>query len=304
MIDRISNYLTKNNSPLHNQIDFVNIALTKDTRLFIDPVLIDIGDTNFCKKAKLITNDYFNKLFEAYYNNNSIDKKRYLLKYAQEINSTHIGYARKDGKGNTENGLFNVFRGIDNYVNSIKLNRGFDIVLYVPNFAEDGMSDLLTNVLYKELSEFTVAQCKKYGFQTSKCIDTRYFWNSRTHSWEQYIGESMIVDGKTVLLVPKEIVQSRYRFTCDNYLRSVIVENICEDKAIIDKSGKKLRPKKDKIRAQLIKENGTVFSTIKNSTQNEAALLEQYHKIVDEKYTSLQLSDKELDEIIYKSRDF
>ena len=299
MDNRISNYLIKNNMPRHNQIDFVNISVQKDTHLFIDPVLIDTGNTEFCKEAKIITNGYFNALYETYYNYGSDTRKRYLLKYAQEINSTHIGYAKRNGQGNTESGLFNVFKGIDNYINSIRLKRTFDIVLYVPNFAEDGMSDLLTNILYKKLSEFTLEQCKKYGFPTSPCIDNRFFWNPLTQNWEKYTGESMIINGKTILLVPKEIVQYRYRFTCDNYLRSVIVENICEDRAIISKDGKKLRPKKDDIRSQLINENGTIFLAIKNLTQNKTHFLDQYHKLVDEKYKSLQMSDEELDKIVY-----
>ena len=163
------------------------------------------------------------------------------------------------------------------------------------------MSDLITNVLYKDLSDFTVQQCKKYNVETKPCPQERFYWDDKKHCWEKYTGESLVIDGKIHLLVPKEIVQTHYRFTTDNFLRSVIVENICEKSASYDKKGNKSRPPKDKTREKLLKENGTVFQTAHLYAQNDPNLLLQYQKIVNEKYQTLRITDEELDEKVYKA---
>lgn len=301
MSQNIANYLIKLNKPMHKNLYFVNTPISKDVQLFIDPVLIEIGDSKFCEVAKKKTADFFRELHNAYYVLNDIHKKKYLLTHANEVNDTHLGYARKYGKGNTEDGLYEIFKGIDAYVSSIRINRLFELVLYVPGYAEDGMSDLLTNILYKELSEFTIQQCNKYNIATQPCPVERFFWDDKKHAWEKYAGESLIINGKAHLLVPKEIVQSHYRFTTDNFLRSVIIENICERNATYDKKGNKSRPSKDKMREKLLNDNGTVFQTAHKFAQNDPELLLQYQKIVYEKYKTLRMTDEELDQRVYKN---
>ena len=91
-------------------------------------------------------------------------------------------------------------------------------------------------------------------------------------------------------------------FTTDNFLRSVIVENICEENASYDKKGNKSRPPNDKTREKLLKDNGTVFQTAHKFAQKDPNLLLQYQRIVNEKYQTLRITDDELDERVYKGR--
>ena len=99
-------------------------------------------------------------------------------------------------------------------------------------------------------------------------------------------------------------MQKSYKFTVDNFLRSVIVQNICDEAAYYDNSTKKeVRPlSKDKVREQLIKENGSALNAIKNFSQKDATLLNQYQNIVLQKYLTLQLSDEQLDVILYDKK--
>lgn len=300
MITRISNSLLRLNKVEHGIIDFVNTPTSRDEQLFIDPVLIEIGTSPFCEKAKCKIKDFFSQLYDAYYVTNDETRKKHLLKHAREINDTHLGYAVKYGKGNTEEGLYEIFKGIDQYIHSLKISRLFELTLYIPGFAEDGMSDLLTNILYKELSDFTVQQCKKYDIKTMKCPHERYYWDGDTHMWKQYVGESLVINGSIHLLVPKEIVQTHYRFTTDNFLRSVIIENICKDEASYDKNGKEIRPPKMKVREKLLRQYGTVFNAVQKLTQDNGEMLKQYHRIIDKKYSTLVLTDEELDRLIYE----
>lgn len=295
----ISEFLFSKQTPKHKDIDFVNSFINRDIKLFIDPVLIQIGDSSFCNKVKDKIEDYFQELFKAYYDTKDDNRKKYLLKHAQEINDSHLGYASRYGHGNTEEGLYEIFKGIDNYITETKLRRTYELALFVPRFAEDGMSDLITNIIYKELSEFTKEQCDKYGIKTCICPEDRYYWDDKTHSWQKYNGASMVIEDNVCILVPKEIVRNRYKFTTDNYLRSVIVENICEEQAIFDEKGKKCRPLKDATRKKLIEKNGSVFETVVCYTNIDGRLLDQYQTIVLDKYKESKLSDDELDDIVY-----
>lgn len=297
----ISTELLKTNSPSHKDIEFINTKISGDTKLFLDPALIDIGKSEFCTKAKPVLDDFFKEFYKAYFVNNNDSQKKLLLSHAKEINDSHLGYAEKYGHGNTEDGLFEIFRGVDNYIRKIKISKMFELVLYVPNFAEDGMSDLLTNVLYKELSDFTIKICQKYNIKTYSCPEERYYWDCQTHSWKKYIGKSLVISGKCHLLIPKEIVQNHFRFTVDNFLRSVIVQNICDEAAYYDKNTKKeIRPLlKDKVREELIEKHGTELEVIKAFAEKDEKLLKQYQTIVSDKYLSLQLSNEELDNMLY-----
>ena len=296
----MSDFLFSKHTPKHKDIDFVNSFINRDIELFIDPVLIQIGDSSFCNKVKNKLEDYFRELFKAYYDTKDENRKKYLLKHAQEINDSHLGYATRYGHGNTEEGLYEIFKGIDNYIKGAKLRRTYELALFVPGFAEDGMSDLITNVIYKELSEFTKEQCDKYGLKTCKCPKDRYYWDDKTHSWQKYCGESLLIEEMVCILIPKEIVHHRYKFTADNYLRSVIVENICEEQAIFDEKGKKCRPLKNATREKLIKKYGSILDTVLYYTNADEALLDQYCRIVLAKYKESKLPDDELDEIVYK----
>lgn len=298
MKNHVTNYLFDKEKPLHKEIEFVNTTF-RDTKLFIDPVLIEIGISDFCLNAKEIIADFFKEFYKAYYKDNDFSKKQYLLKHAQEINDSHLGYGNKYGHGNTETGLINIFKGIEEYIASIRINHLYELALCIPNFAEDGMSDLLTNILYCELSKFTINQCDKHNVKTEKIPVERFYWDINKHEWKKYCGKSLVINGKPFLLIPKEITQTRYRFTTDNFLRSVIVENICEETATYDDANKKVRQPKDKVREKLIRENGTVFNTIINHTAKNQSLLNQYNKLVKEKYKSLMLSDETLDNILY-----
>ncbi len=300
MVNRISNILTGVVTPSHKHIQYVNTRSVGDTLLFLDPVLIEIGKTDFCKKAKIVLKDFFANFYNAYYVEKSNDAKRKVLCHANEVNDTHLGYAKKYGHGNTFSGLLQTFRVIENYVDKLNINNMFELALYVPDFAEDGMSDLITNVLYKELSEFTLSICSKNKIECKTIPDIRYYWDVSEHCWKQYVGKSFVVNGKSFLLVPKEIVQTHYRFTVDNFLRSVIVENICEERAVYNPNTKKMdRPNKDPIREQLIKENGSPLKAITKYAEENCEFLVKYQNIVHQKYQTMILSDDELDHKVY-----
>lgn len=87
-----------------------------------------------------------------------------MLSHAGEQNATRLGYGDGDnGKGNTAEGLMKKFSALDSLIDYIpNMSKPEDLTIFLPNFAEDGLSDLLTNILHKQLNEFTLSQLNKF----------------------------------------------------------------------------------------------------------------------------------------------
>lgn len=54
------------------------------------------------------------------------------------------------------------------------MNKVEDLPLLIPNFGEDGLSDLLINILHAHLNDFTLQQMRKYGIESNAIIE---FWS-------------------------------------------------------------------------------------------------------------------------------
>lgn len=169
----------------HENFEFVDVAVNDDNLLFIDPCLIERWNNAWAIKAMKHINSYFDKLFKAYNTCNRKDMKC-LLSHAGEQNATRLGYGNGDnGKGNTADGLLEIFQPLEQLISSIRtIGKAEDLPLLIPGFAEDGMSDLLTNILHECLNEFTMEQMHKYGI-LSNGTKTFYTWDMHAGEWKK-----------------------------------------------------------------------------------------------------------------------
>jgi len=75
----------------HSQIDFIDIVVNDDRKLFIDPCLIEVNNSNWAKLAQQTINSYFKLLYQLYCNNSYRIQKLELFSHAHEINATKLG---------------------------------------------------------------------------------------------------------------------------------------------------------------------------------------------------------------------
>ena len=277
----------------HSNYDFADVAVNSDNLLFIDPVLIETKKNKWCKEAKEIITSFFDELYKAYKENNRKRKKELLL-HAREQNATHLGYGSgSNGKGNTAEGLLNLFKPLEKLITKIPtIEKDVDLVVLLPGFAEDGLSDLLTNILHKHLNDYTLEQMKKYGMNS---IETKKFWswNQEKAYWEELEKPVCCVDGRELLLVPKCILRKNYLFGTGQYFSRIIIERIREEGGyMID--GKPI-PKKEIIKSKRHSGKYWQYNEVTSYTQKNNDALDEYHS---EKYS--RLSDSQLDEIIYR----
>lgn len=290
----------KINAQGHKDIDFIDVSFASDTKLFLDPCLIETSETVWCKKASKTMASFFDELYFRYREPKGGRSVYQLLQHLGERNEAILGYGDGDnGKGNTADGMMKILSDVPNLIaKGIQMEEPIDLPLFLSNFAEDGMSDMLINILYKDLSEFTIQQCDKYGIATTSIDSVRFYWDADTGSWQRYVGKCLKVDGKIILLIPKNIVRKNFYYDTSQYFNSVIVSRIQKEKTEhID--GKPVVPRKKDIYAEECMVYGSVMDAALAYTSRDPGFLACYHNNMKMAYAGKGMTDEELDIFVY-----
>lgn len=278
----------------HQNFKFIDIFLNGDNRLFLDPCLIEGAEDPWCRNSANIMRIFFDCLFEGLR-----DKTLYtsgLLSHAGEQNATKLGYGNGDnGKGKTPEGLWDCISGLSLLVHDIPtISRVQDIHVLVKGFAEDFMSDLLTNILHGPLNSFTCEQMALWGYppQGKKNIWT---FDAVKKEWVQVLRPCWYYNGKELLLVPKWIVRKNFLFKAHQYLYSIIIERIRKNNGWDDL--KKIDIWNNLPRSTKHWEYDTVISY----TREHPETLSEYHDRMPRFYRKANgcLTDEDLDCLVY-----
>lgn len=302
----------------HEDIDFVDINLTTDTRLFIDPFLIEGRRNSFAQQCEYIMTSFFECIFVQCMNNDNHSLSA-LLDFGHEPNETKLGLSRNQssGRGASKEILLDIFKQISNkkFLTNGLIQNPKDLCLFVENFAEDRMSDLVTNILRKQLYDFTRQQCQKHNIplgNTKEILGN--YWDPATNSWAELKDYPLKVADLSILLVPKNFVARRYVYSVGQYLQHRILtqrqsfhqENETRlAKLIVDKQGNRSfgKPSKREVYQHEVKGTKHKIFVVKYSQDNPEALKDfrtSMHRLATS--SDLTLSDEELDMIVYKRR--
>lgn len=210
-------------------LDFINVDMGRDSALFINPVLMDSDSEGFQGSAcKAKVEHFINSVYTCYAAGEKEDAIS-LFGYSQEDNTTHLGYSRykSSGKGASEKALIKLFDKVclsGTIIQKSVIINPLSIVLFVADFAEDRMSDLLTSIIKKELVEFTLFQANLLRLPLSENeVDYGYYWDMEQNKWRKLRQKCVLgSDGNPLILVPKTVVSDRYAFSVPNYLTKVI----------------------------------------------------------------------------------
>lgn len=283
----------------HKDIDFVDINLNHDTTLFIDPCLIECQDDDFSKKCSDTITDYFQKMYSVFEKN--VRHDIYLhLSHLGERNEARLGYGNgRNGKAKTAEGMRETLSDLSYLIqNGIPVERAIDIALLMPRFAEDCMSDMLMNILYKLFSEYTVQQCRILGIPTKRSNKKRYYWDCEEHIWKLYEGESLIINGEIIILVPKRYVCTRLYYSTQQFFMSKIAPMLQKRDAIVI-NGKEKKTNKQDVKKTECREHGSLLCAVIEHTRRNPRLLEEYHIDIPQNYAERCLSDSFLDFLVY-----
>lgn len=274
----------------HENFDFVDVVTDDDTKLFIDPCLVELQRNEWQATAYKTLESYFDVFYALYRQNEPKFRKLEHFRFAHEINATKLGYGNgANGHCKTEEGMYETFLQIDEQLKGITLETPSDLVVLISDFAEDCMSDMLTNILFKSLNEFTLQICASLGHPTELMHEEYHYWNADDYCWKSYRNNCLLVNGELILLVPKNIVRHGYVFSLDNYFHRVLLERLQQEKRITKKALEK----------EIRSANPNINSYIIDSTKNDPTLLHEYNRRMTNLYADKVMSDQELDEIVY-----
>lgn len=219
-------------------LDFVNINVERDTLLFIEPFrvkyskILPNAEAVYYKIQNFIE-DVF-KLFSNGEENKALD----LLLFSMETNELRLGYSvsKNRGKGVSKETLSEVFKVMCNnsHIAGKIMSNVSSLVLFVPSFSQDRMSDLIASIIKKELYEFTMKQAEMLGLEIDKTeYNYGFYWNDETSAWDELIGYSIRdSDGNAILFTPKDTVVTKYDYSATELMTKVIFPVLKEQHTI------------------------------------------------------------------------
>ena len=283
----------------HKHHEFIDVATNSDNLLFIDPILIQSNSDEWSKKANVLIQSFFDAFYEAYRQADNIRKKE-LLSHAGEQNGTRFGYGRGDnGKGNTAQGLLEIFAPLEEHIFKIStIEKAEDLSILIPNFAEDGLSDMLTNILHDELNQFTSYQMAKYGIESEDLLKF-WTWDGENKMWIEVERPAYAIEGKELLLVPKNIVRKNYLFSVHQYFTRIIIDRERKDGGYM--FDEKPIPKREIVKKKRRSGKHWEYDETILHTQNQNDALREYHEKLPLFYKEKRniVDDNTLDRWVY-----
>lgn len=266
---------------ISGEVEFYDVDLNNDNFMFMCPYKIEnLVQTN--KWAKIFTNsaiEYFNYVLSLLHDGN-IDNANKVFTNLNECNLTRLGMSEKGCRG----------KGIDMKASYLLENMnsfGFkmldfveriqDIKLFAFGIKDDKISDAFTNIIKKQLIEFTQEMCVKYSIpmEVSKILNV---WNNQTKAWETVETLLPVYEDKPLLLIPKCCVTEKSWFNAYNFANKMILEDM-QSLYVNDKDKPTKKSFKDNLKNKkklLNKDFVTEYLAI-NQKQN---LVAEFRKIV------------------------
>lgn len=250
---KISDIFTLNKKQF--ELDFIDIDPLKELPLFLDAYIFLSKNDEWSTKCNLIISDFFRNIHEAVEGDNQ-EKLRKLCCHLTEPNETCLGRSRGKPKGafQSNDKMIDVFKQLfkvkDNDKKQFNAIQDLsDMKFYIDGVGNDTISDIVTNLIRRQLLIYTKQQCDLYGIPTEK-RKSKPYWNEISSQWE--IDESidqLIIDDERILLVPKNIVfvESKYLFTKQQFVQHDLLDFLKEEELKLPNSSliKYRVPRKD-----------------------------------------------------------
>lgn len=208
--------------------EYYNARLDEDEEKFLNPDLLGkYHGHNFDAQTAIETIEgYFGLVFDLYQSNN-LKRAHILLSIPKEINETRIGIGKRpsSGRGTSPEILDKVMHTllaskID--IGTVK-RRPQIIPIFTPNFGRDRLSDLLTNIICRQLIDFTQRICDKNDVQLSGQKSYTFF-DLNSNNWKQDVAMLPIdEDGKPIILIPNATVVDDYNFSAGEFVQKVVL---------------------------------------------------------------------------------
>jgi hypothetical protein len=194
-------------------LDFVDIDLTMDFPLYIDPVGFLNPRDDFAEKCRDDLQDFFQAVLKQIASGNT-SKGTQLLAGLREPNETHLGVSSGTPRGRGL-GPRQAQQVMESLYRSPAGKTGLltdltDVALFIEGVGADKISDMTTNIIRRHLIKYTQQQFELHHIPIGTQIPTGLLWDTGNGRWiEDEFDRIPVVQGEKVLLVPKRYVRWR-----------------------------------------------------------------------------------------------
>jgi hypothetical protein len=201
------------------ELDFVDIDLSTDTPLFLDPAAFYDGEGRFAEDCSRDLESFFEAVLHAA-GEGDWDLGVRLLKGLREPDEIQLGFSKGLPRGRGVGGqqAEDIFEAIlrSKAVESGLIRDLNDALIFVPGIGPDKVSDITTNIVRRHLIEYTQNQFALYGIPINTQMPSGLLWDSVAADWTEGYDDIPVVQGRKILLVPKRYVKYAYDFTRAN----------------------------------------------------------------------------------------
>ena len=212
-------------------LDFLDVPIDGDVKLFIDPGTLRTMQGDWFVRAHDKVHEYFQFLIELL-RSGDLDGARLLLATQKEPSETHLGFCESGTRG-VNLGHVLATDVLDGLSRSQAIQTGLlkdleETALMVPNISSDRISDITTNIIRDLLIEYTKSQCDLHGIPLVDGIASGPLWNDTTREWSESVVSMPRLPGSgKLLLVPRSIIRSRLNLEIGEYYRDFIFAHLC-----------------------------------------------------------------------------
>jgi hypothetical protein len=210
-------------------LDFVDVELSRDTPLYLDPYAIEIRDDDWSSRCGDHIRSFFNEVMTALRAGNN-QRALQLLGNLHEPNETFLGQStgRPAGRGVGDHKA-------QQFANALVNSRAFatgllsdisDAELFIFGVGPDTISDLTTNVIRGLLAEYTSSQCDLHGIETHPVSSIGPAWNIQAARWESRRFMLPLYNRRPILLVPKFSVRFRMAIDSQEFYNHHMIEHL------------------------------------------------------------------------------
>jgi hypothetical protein len=212
---------------LQAELDFVDVDLGVDNRLYLDPYAIQLRHDEWSEGCGDHIRSFFEEVLDALRKKN-LARAEHLLSNLHEPNETCLGQSKGKPSG----------RGVgpekaSDLAKALADSRAFktglltdisEAELFIRNIGPDTISDLTTNILRGLLAEYTKAQCELHGVPTENVAELGPAWSLAQLDWVAGVFRLPRWKQHPILLVPKFSVRRRVSLNSQEFYNHHMIE--------------------------------------------------------------------------------
>lgn len=212
-------------------LDFVDIDIVNDLKLFVDPRALRLLETDWSNWCVSLVQSFFQEIINCIRKGKN-DRAKSLLCVLREPNETHLGLSKgkSDGKALGPQSSVVVH---DALLNSDAIKTGLienleDTILLIPGISSDIISDITTNIIRVALIKYTQYICAYYEIPVEQDVDSGPLWNPENKEWYSEYTNLPVVESGKLIFVPKVIVRKVLDYNDDEYYSQYIMKYLQE----------------------------------------------------------------------------